>query len=699
MNNLPINYNWLHCALLALFIFALCRISHAETLTLEPVSSITLDSATKWQSIHTHPGNPKGLFLLSTSGDLYTLSAGDMEPNLLLSLNQLSTSATKITAIALHPSFSLRDQAGYHTFYSAHIEPIDNNRRRTRLQNANVTLTFDMVITEWQMLNKTVDLDSQREIIRIGVPSEQSYINQLAFSPLSKVWNDDFGLLYIGLRADQQHKNLPLYSGAILRVDPKKFGLRNYTIPPNNPFLTQDEMNNELFVVGLQNLMRFIWPDKNDSHLLVQHHYEKQNNLTLVKPSDDYRKSKPKQILYSTTDTFLPDSLLSYRGRSLAHLWGSILFVIKSGEQHQLHSLLMPDSKGNVKSPVIEWQSRPSIAPEQIAIYEQTNEEVLVFNKTLQQLYQLSPLVTAGIEPEDNLMNSNQEQSDNNSNTLLFIFIFIGLGLTGLLWTHNKTSRSGRNIVKQQLTGFEIDDSNQHILLYRRHEKTAECTIPITNIVESKLVLNDVEISCINGEIPFSNKDETNLREQFRKEKREKMMSGRVRKVMLTLLDNEHHEYLICAYVRKGDNRITREKFTDVIERLMDWHWLFSSAIAPEQTEQRQSKVANQHEHVAPISGLFQPKNNTVKQVELAKSSTSNITTDSNQSCPTEDLPAQTDKGNVKVDHSDESSARVKADSDLVTALEKLAQLKQQGMLTEQEYQSAKEKILEDLLN
>jgi Short C-terminal domain len=672
--------------------------SHAETLTLKSVSSITLDSATQWQSIHAPPGNPKGLFLLSSSGDLYTLPAGDIEPSLMLSLNQISTTATKITAIALHPSFSLRDQAGYHTFYSAHIEPIDSNRRRTRLQNADVILTFDMVITEWQMLNKTVDLDSQREIIRIGVPSEQSYINQLAFSPLSKVWNDDFGLLYIGLRADEQHKNLPLYSGAILRIDPKKFGLRTYTVPPSNPFLTHDEIDNELLVIGLQHLMRFIWPDKNDSHLLVQHRYEKQNNLTLVKPSGDYRKTKPKQILYSTTDTFLADSLLSYRGRSLAHLWGSTLFVIKSGEQNQLHSLFMPDSTGNIRSPALEWQSRSSIAPEQIALYQYANQEVLVFNKTQQQLYQLSPVAYAGTEPADNLMNNNQEQSQTNSNTLLFIFICIGLGLIGLFWIHNKASRSGRNILKQQLTGIEIDESNQHILLYRRHEKTAEYTIPIVNIVESKLILNDVELSCINSEIPFSNNDETNLREQFRKEKREKMMSGRVRKVTLTLVDNEHHEYLICVYVRKGDNRITREKFTDVIEHIMDWYWLFSSAIAPEQTEKRQSKTANQHEHMAPISSLFQPQSSTLKQVELAKPLNPKNTVDSNQSSPKEDIPAQTDKGNVKVVHSDESNARVKADSDLVIALEKLAQLKQQGMLTEQEYQRAKQKILADLL-
>lgn len=703
--------------MLVLLASTLCRVANADTLTLNPITQLTLDNSVQWQTISPHPANNTSFLLVSENGALHSLSTGDIESTQLLSLEQISRNATQLTAVALHPSFSLRDQPGYHTFYTAHIEPIDNSRRRPRLQNAIAELTFDIVITEWQMLNTTVDIDSKREILRIGVPSKQTYINQLAFSPLSKVWNDDFGLLYAGLKADAKYGDLPLYSGAILRIDPKKFGLRNYTVPPSNPFLMLEEVDNELFIVGLQDLIKFIWPDKNDNHLLTQHIYNKQSQLTLVKPGNDYRKTAPRDILYTSSDSFLPNGLISYRGRSLAHLWGSVLFMTQTNERMKLHSLVMPDSTGKVRAPVQEWQSQTLSTPEKLELYRQANQEVIVFNKTAQQLYQLSPIESPNKDSVNTMVENAQPQDEDDSNSFLFTFFCIGLIAIWLFWTYKRNKSSARYIVKQQLTNFEISESKQHISLYRHHEDVAECTLAIGDIIESKLILNDAEVSLINLEHAFSNNNEETLREQFNKEKREKMVSGRIRQVDLVLVDNDKHEYSICSYLRKGDNRITRRKYTMVIEQLIDWNWLFSATLAPELTEKRQPHVTTKPKP-ASLEGLFQPQNNTfstysndndsmLKSIDTAtqESSKSHLKSFKSQSVAeqqhfeSESLLNETDNKETQTHNTDVSEARIKADAELVQALEKLAHLKQQGMLTEQEYQSAKQKILDDLLH
>jgi len=324
-----------------------------------PVANLHLHQNTTWQHILPIPSTSDHL-LIDQQGHFHRLNNGVIDNTPFFSLADISQNATKITAVVFHPNFSLRDQIGFHTFYTAHVEPLNTKRRYLRVQDTNATLTHDVIVTEWKTLNKTVDLDSRREVIRLGVPSEQTHIKQLAFSPFTKSWNDEFGFLYLALNHDTKHHTLPLYSGAMLRIDPKKSGLRSYTVPTSNPFIKQDGIANELFIIGLQQFEQFTWPHKDSHSFLALHHYQDQQQLTLIKANDDFRQHAPNKVLYLSDEAIAPKSLTAYRGRDFAHLWGTSLFLKPTNGQWALHSLAMPNINEANPIPSVQWQYQTS---------------------------------------------------------------------------------------------------------------------------------------------------------------------------------------------------------------------------------------------------------------------------------------------------------------------------------------------------
>ena len=120
----------------------------------------------------------------------------------LLSLSRLPLSdrkdidLVKLTALTLHPSFSLANKTGYQTFFTAHIETAkqNNNMARLTLLKSPTTLPFDAVITQWKYdsaISTKIDAKQRREVIRIAVPTATHQINKIAFNPYNKVWHDD----------------------------------------------------------------------------------------------------------------------------------------------------------------------------------------------------------------------------------------------------------------------------------------------------------------------------------------------------------------------------------------------------------------------------------------------------------------------------------------------------------------------------
>jgi len=646
------------------------------------LANLSLHNDTTWRHILPIPSTNDYL-LVDQQGHFHRLDNGVISQEPFFSLTDISTNATALTSIVFHPNFSLRDQVGFHTFYTAHVEPLNTKRRYLRVEDTSATLSHDVIVTEWKTLNKTIDAESRRELIRIGVPSEQSHIKQLAFSPFTKSWSDDFGYLYLALNQGEAYQTLPLYSGAVLRIDPTKFGLRNYTVPTSNPFIKQDDMANELFIVGLQKIEQFTWPHKDNHSLLASHRYKQQQQLTLIQPSDDFRQNAPKKVLYQSNELIAPNSLISYRGRQLAHLWGTSLFLKPNNGQWALHSLAMPNINQQKPTPTIQWQLQSNASdPSQLAIMTNEEDEVFVFDASSSLLNQLSI-------PDKNVNNhgadtqTNKPDSESTSFTLYTLLIIIGTSLFIFLAVFvRKKSLSARFIVNQQFSRLQISESQQHLALFKRHEKEAKLELDINSIVLCSLTLNKNPLLTISAEHPITNNKEAAVRGKFNNERREKMITARLRQLNVELTDNSGHVYPVCAYLRKGDNRITRKKFGEIIEEILDLCWLLSQNLS--QTENR-SHVPVQ---VPEKKVLLKPVKHKQSNAHQAKQ----------KAQPTLSTTEQTIKNTQDAHPSMSHEQSDTIDTDLVNALEKLAKLKEQGVLTEEEFAQAKQKVMIGLL-
>lgn len=695
--------------LLLLFISSYTAPLKAESLVLSPIATIPVQNESPWLTVIANPSTTNGYFIANKKGDIYTLVADEISQKPFFSLHSSDHQAIELTAVTLHPNFSLREQEGFHTFYVAHIEEVNTQSKKPRLVDGNIDAMYDMVITEWQSLNTSVDPESKREILRIGVPKHSTHIKQLSFSPFAKVWNDDFGLLYVALGMDSTHKSNPLYSGAILRIDPKKFGLRNYTVPNSNPFIKQDDVPNELFVIGLQDINQFIWPKKENNQFLIHHQYNALSQLSLVNANDDFRDTSPRDVVLQPAPAIAPYSLTHYRGRELGQLWDNILFLADVNNTWQMQSLSMANNTNETKTPTVQWQYESKSIEDNgpLSLFQGGDQELLVLNQTSHALARMTTEELVTGKTQIKLVDQARKEETLTSNANYFIVIVITLLSSWLFYLNRKKRISARYIVNQQLGRFEVSESQQHVSLFKRHEKNADTVLALSDITESTVMLNHVLLTKITADHAFSNESEIDIREQFNNERREKMVSDRLRQLNLELVDKKGNKYPIFAYLRKGDNRITRKKFGVVIEEIIDWCWLISNTIAPEQTGERTQKpiVIEKHAPVSPYQPKTQANQSTTATYPVNQRKTSLETTPLETEADVLKGAIQpNDVANSSTDDTPQPSVSLPISSDdtlnteLISALEKLAHLKQQGMLTDEEYANTKQKILERFL-
>ncbi len=674
--------------------------SAAFNLSGTTIQSIDFTSENSPVEIIPNPIQEQHFFLLTSEGNIQALEGNVLVEQPLLTKEQISETALEVTALVLHPNFILRDQQGFHTFYTAHIEPATKQTRSTRIQEGDITVNFDIVITEWLLINKTIDIDNKRQVLRIGVENEQSYVSQLAFSPFTKVWNEQFGWLYIALTQDNNNASSPLYSGAILRIDPKKFGLRQYTAPVSNPFTNNESILNEIIIYGLQDIGRFIWPRKDNEQLLVQHTYNQQQQLTLASTGQNFSGNPPAQVVYVAEGKLARKGLMHYRGRVLGHLWNTTLFLHYSGSNWQLLSIVMPKFNESPRAAVEEWAFESKSAqtsPLLLAIDHQ--QEPLIVAPELSQLIQLTNDVTDASSSEqlgDMQLEENKRQKLNTS--MLFGVIFIGLIFVYIAYIIRKKLHSAKFIVRQQYSKFTLSESGQQLQLFKRHQKDPALILEVSQIIESKLSLNKVCIADISAELAFSNAKEGDVREQYNLEKRNKMVTDRIRRLTLELVDADNHHYPICVYLRKGDNRVTRQKFSEIIEEVIDWCWLFSSVVAPNETEQREYKPKEvQPEKVPDAVWPTYKRDPVVTEEKVTPTSSTNVT-ESHLDNAVDSLYTAVTVPNQTISSTPVNTETEHQETELVDALEKLAKLRQQGALTPEEFELAKQKVLKGLL-
>lgn len=112
---------------------------------------------------------------------------------------------------------------------------------------------------------------TNREILRIDMPTPIHGMQEIAFNWRSQRGDEDYGLLYIGIGDGGsaeigQSLVSPLPNrvwGSIMRIDPTGNNSRNrqYGIPANNPFRRNDslEFAQEVYAYGFRNPHRFNW--------------------------------------------------------------------------------------------------------------------------------------------------------------------------------------------------------------------------------------------------------------------------------------------------------------------------------------------------------------------------------------------------------------------------------------------------------
>lgn len=671
---------------------------------------------TQWQQLVVNPRNSQQFFTIKTTGQMFIVDGMKSTEQVLdMSVNQQKAKLPiKLTAIALHPNFAFREQPGYGTFYTAHLELLDKRSKTKRIQdNTELVLKFDTVITEWQfstLNHQTVDINTKREVLRIAVPDVSMTIQQMSFNPSRKSWNDGFGLLYIALNGSENRQE-PLYSGAILRINPAKFGLRSFTVPSSNPFLKTLEIRDEIYSLGAQNIQKFFWSNKTTEKLLLLHKYSGNYLLSLVNIKGDWRKSLPKSVIYQDENS-IKDTLL-YRGRDLIHLRNKLLILTQTSETWLVQSLnLMPTASSitPIKNiPKEEWHFsyQQLLSKSDVVFGYDMNGEVLVLDRTTGKIFQLphentttlKVPVKAGVK-----LAETKEESKNNMYILLIIIMTVA---AGILFFIKRNKISAKAIVRTQFAQLELSESQHQIGLYHRHKSSPDTIIDIIDITTCQVKLNETPICVINKYAGhgFNDEKDQDLRGVFAKEKVDKMVDGKIRQVSLSFTDMHNKKYDICLYMRKGSDRVTKKKYSVVVNDVVDWCWLIASKINPNETKKRKEKAIVLSNH--PINKTKQ----ATEQMPLHEQAAMN-----RQHTPlqkefqqvAEIRSAVETPEVVDVEASNEvvmgneqqgTNQNTTIDTELVNALEKLVDLKQQGFLTHEEFTKAKENLLSRLFD
>ena len=677
-------------------------------------------SQSKWQQLIANPSNKQQHFIIRESGQVYLIDDGELNPKAVLDMRvskRTDLSFFKLTTIELHPNFSLRDQVGYGTFYTAHIENNDKNSKTKRIQaqDDDLSLSFDTVITEWQLNavnHQKVDLKTKREVLRIGVPDNVMVIKQMSFNPNIKSWNDDFGLLYITLKGNSKWSQ-PLYSGVILRIDPTKYGMRSFRVPTNNPYIKNSQIHNAIYLMGGQNIEQFIWPDKSNDHILVLHQYDNKYLLSLTDGKDDWRDSVTKQVLYQSEETI--QNVMVYRGRQLPSLRSKLLLLSRKEQHWFVDSLVFNPSDNKTmredKKPKVEWliASQELPASSQIMLTRNHDDEILLLEKTTSVLFRLTQqlLVNENVAVENYSNNTNEE---NSSNMSVFILLIVLTLLAIIYVIFKRNSHSVKAIVRQQFASFTLSESCQQILFFQRHQKNAETIINIVDLVSCEVKLNEQSICLVNGQsgYGFTHVKEQDLRAIFVNEKIDKMVDGKIRQITLVFTNNQKNIYTVCLYMREGSNRITKKSYSKVINELIDWCWYIGEKLNTEDTDKRsvKSKVLLKEEPIVqPIKEIKVPLHSQAETIRPLTSEMDNTS----PSMTNDELsirPVIVNENNQPIETVNDKNSEVKRqtnqdntiNTELVDALEKLVSLKKQGFLTMEEFSKAKETLLKSLL-
>ena len=405
-----------------------------------------------------------------------------------------------------------------------------------------------------------------------------------------------------------------------------------------------------------------------------------------------------------------------YQGRELPLLRSKLLLLRQEDQNWFVDSLAFNFSDNqkirNEKKPQLEWPITSQQLPVNSQIILSSNHygEIFLLEKTINILFRLTQKALLN----ENVVASTDENKgiETKSSDYSFFILLLILALIGTIYYWFRLNgHSVKRLVRQQFASLELNESCQQISLYQRHQKNAETIIDIVDIVSSEIKLNENSISVVNDHLGygFNHDKEQDLRTIFVNEKVDKMVDGKIRQISLLLTDKQKNSYTVCLYMRKGSDRITKKSYVKVINELIDWCWLIGETINADNMGERKVNSTVLAEDKRDNKSTNNNKNSLHNQAAAIRPVTPKVDNTS-QPQVTDELSSTLNSVNdnhhlaeLAGDESNEVHNQIHQentiDTELINALEKLVNLKQQGFLTMDEFSKAKEKLLKGLFD
>lgn len=705
--------NWRTCCrcyfiLLAMISLTSRAIEQTSTpLELSPFANLSIAAIEndQWLSVLPVLGDENQFFLATKSGKIYLLTHSEISSGEFFNLTTAldNSMEVELNAITLDPNFYYRDRDGYQTFYTAHTEKSKKVASKLPKNSVKTETPYDAVVMRWKLASihrQSANISQQHEVLRIAIQTPQEAIQQLSFNPYIEPWHDDFGLMFIALARSETLNNHALYDGVILRIKPEKYGLKNYTIPADNPFLKRQDITNEIIFIAGQPTEHFAWIKKSMHDFLIQLRQHESHVLVEAKIGDDWRTGIPKQQIQKHVKLASDQQkTLLYNGRDLKTLWGKALQLKGLNNEWQLQAVPLQLSNQSEETPakLIHKLVAPDVSENaEFSLHASHNGELLLLEHTAQRLYSVQPPeLVQNNEPSVTEVINQPTSTTNPAMGILFL-LMISILFAVYYWYVCQKKHSKQHFLQEQWGNFDIDLTNQLLALYKRHMHTPEKTIAISSIITSELLLNNHVISTVSAapEHALSNNKEEQVLTIFAKEHRVKMIDSKQRIIQLRITDDQHNSYLICLYFRIGNIRHTKLKYQQIIDKTINWQWQLAETINPSTTSKRivlekPRPASTQHNNKKPTATVSPSQSQALDDHSLPSSDDGNL----NQH--DEKLKQQvTDSSNVE--NQPEIS---KKDTQLVSALDKLVLMNKQGYLSDEEFNTAKAKILQDLMN
>ena len=229
------------------------------------------------------------LFVNDTRGQLWVTDHQGSTPTLFMDLNTIAgvnlantnRSERGFSTFAFHPDFATQGAAGYGKFYTGHAATAPAS---TNFDDVDPnTPDHWSVLTEWTVNDPAANTfaGTRREVVSFAQPLFNHNIGTIAFNPNASAGGADYGKLYVSIGdggdgggggvgdplANAQATDRPL--GKILRIDPLQDGSNPYSVPTDNPHVSDAAYLPEIWATGLRNPGKFSWDTEGTGQMFI----------------------------------------------------------------------------------------------------------------------------------------------------------------------------------------------------------------------------------------------------------------------------------------------------------------------------------------------------------------------------------------------------------------------------------------------